>query len=76
MEIENYSPKRTHFSRGKFTLKGIEKVSLQKENEQANLPISLELVIKSELCPSLHSSGSKEADSELTVHCPLRETTI
>lgn len=48
---------------------------LQKENNEANLPISLELVIKSELCPSLHNFGGEEANSELTIHCPLWETT-
>lgn len=46
----------------------------RKVNEE-NLPISLELVIKSELCPSIYSFSGKEANSELTIHCPLWKTT-
>lgn len=46
----------------------------RKVNEE-NLPISLELVIKSELCPSIYNFSGKEANSELTIHCPLWKTT-
>lgn len=36
------------------------------------LPISLELIIESELCPSCHSFGGEEANTELAIHSPLQ----
>lgn len=36
------------------------------------LPISLELIIKSELCPSCHSFGGEEANTELAINSPLQ----
>lgn len=36
------------------------------------LPISLELIIESELCASCHSFGGEEANTELAIHSPLQ----
>lgn len=46
--------------------------AIQDRNYSIFLPISLELVIESELCPSCHSFGGEEANTELAIHSPLQ----